>query len=135
MTTCRNLQESDYPLIQAWIASDPEHATQNMRPEFFGASSTLSLVFENDGHPSLFVRLDPYPDHTVRLHIQFGPSQVTSAKAMILGWPDFMQRVWTSGVQRMIFETHNPRLAAFCSRVFGFRRVAGTDDYELFKDI
>lgn len=131
MIIYRTPTEQDKPLLQEWIAADPDHSGKNMTPEFFFSEEAMSLVLTDDRGPGLFVRVDPEAPGSVRLHIQFSPNEVKSAKMLLRGWPGFAQGVWNSGVTRMVFASTSPVLIGFCKRVFGFVRVPESDDYEL----
>lgn len=122
----------DWRTLLDWIAADPEHREKDMKPDFFLTEGGLKLVLGNNRAPGLFLRLDPEANGTVRLHIQFGPDKITSAKTMLRGWPPFMDRVKASGkVSRLIFQSTSGTLIGFCKRCFGFSQVPGTNDYEL----
>lgn len=133
MINFRTPDENDIPTIAVWIASDPEH--YGMKPEFFFDSEKLSLVLGDDQGPGLYVRCDPESPDAVRLHIQFSPNELKSAKTMLRAWPEFSARIWESGVKRMVFESRSKLLIAFCRRTFGFKRIGWSDDYELLKEV
>jgi hypothetical protein len=115
-----------------WIAADPEHSAKGMTPDFFFTDTRLSLVLGGELGAGLFVRLDPEENGTIRLHIQFSPDHLTSAKTLLRGWPMFLDRIKASGkVSRLIFQSVSPMLIGFCKRCFGFSQVPGSDDYEL----
>lgn len=121
----RTLQEADRAELKAWIAADPEHSEKGMQPEFFFRNGSLSLAI---GEPvGLYVRLDPEPPESVRLHIQFGPNQRKSGMTLVRAWPVFLERVKDSGVKRMIYESASAQLIAFCKRCFGFQHIGGND--------
>jgi hypothetical protein len=125
-------EEGDRPIIEQWIALDPEHSANKMTSDFFFVDTTMSLVIGDDRGPGIFVRVDPEAPDSVRLHIQFGNNEVRSMKMLLRAWVPFKQGVWNSGVRRMVFESHSKLLIGFCKRVFGFERVPGKDhDYEL----
>jgi hypothetical protein len=129
-------EESDKPIIEKWIAADPEHSAIGMKPDFFFVDTAMSLVVGDDRGPGIFMRVDPAAPNSVRLHIQFSPNEVRSAKAMLRGWEAFSQGVCNSGVTRMIFESKNKVLVGFCRRVFGFRKCEGeNNDYELLREV
>lgn len=134
MINFRIPDETDIPTIATWIASDPEHSAKGMGPEFFFQDCQLSLVLGDDQGPGIYVRVDPEAPDSVRIHIQFSPNEVRSAKTLLRAWPEFSQRIWDSGVKRMVFESKSQLLAAFCKRAFHFRRVGTSDDYELVKE-
>ena len=129
MIEFRAPMESDKETIEHWISNDPDH--QGMKPDFFFNKGSMSLVLEDVFGPGLFVRIDPEPPSSVRLHIQFSPSEVRSGKTLLRGWPEFSKRIWGSGISRMVFESRTSHLIGFCRRCFGFQRVGTTDDYEL----
>ena len=135
LVTFRNPTYDDIPLILDWILQDQEHAEKSMSPYFFFDQGAVSLVIEDDlGRPGLFVRVDPEPPSAVRLHIQFSPDPMLSAKTMLRAWPEFQERIWTTGINRMVFESISKKLIAFCSRAFHFERVGNTNDYELMRE-
>lgn len=117
-----------------WIGCDPEHREKRMSPDFFYEIGKQAVVLADSEGPGLFVRLDPEAPDSVRLHIQFSPNEVRSCKTMLRGWPDICQCIWNSGVTRMVFESTSPRLIAFCCRVFDFKHVKGSNDYELVRE-
>ena len=128
----RRINESDRPTITDWIAADPYHSVQGMDADFFFVPDKLALALEN-GCPGLYLRIDEEDQGTVRLHIQFGPDSYTSGQTMLQGWPTFLEIIKSVGtIRRMVFESVSPRLILFCHKRFGFNRVAGTNDYELW---
>lgn len=133
MINFRVPDESDIPTIAGWIASDPEHSAKGMQPDFFFATDRLSLVLGDDEGPGIYVRVDPEAPESVRIHIQFSPNEVRSAKTLLRAWPEFSRRIWESGVKRMVFESKSSLLTAFCKRAFHFEQVEGADDYELLR--
>jgi len=99
-----------------------------MTPDFFFQPGSLSLAI---GEPvGLYVRVDPEPPQSVRLHIQFGRNESRSGKTLLRAWPEFKQRIVEAGVRRMVFESASPRLIGFCKRCFGFQHRE-ENDYEL----
>lgn len=123
----------DFPILEEWIAADQDHSAIGMKPDFFTDTPNLALVAEVNGHPGIFMRLDPEDAGTIRLHFQFGTNRVTSAATLLRGWPIFLERVKASGkVSRLIFESISPSLIDFCIKAFDFSPVEGTNDYELF---
>lgn len=131
MTFYRIPVVEDRPLLEQWIIADPDHSGIGMKPDFFFSGGSLSLVLADQHGPGLFIRVDPEAPESVRLHIQFSPNYVKSAKMLLRGWKEFAQGVWNSGVKRMVFESQSLTLTGFCTRVFGFKRVPDSSDYEL----
>lgn len=129
----RHVTMEDFTMIMSWLSHDQDHLERGMTPAFFYEPDKLSLAIFDEQGPGIFVRVDPEPPNSARIHIQFSDSQVRSAKTLLRGWPDFCERVWESGVTRMVFESHSPKLINFCQRTFGFRRVGETQDFELVK--
>lgn len=125
----------DRPLMEQWIAKDPDHRFKGMCSDFFFTPGTMSFVIFDEDGPALFVRVDPEPPESARVHIQFSDNEVRSAKAMLRGWPEFMERVYGCGIRRMVFESNSPKLINFCQRCFGFQRVGTSHDYELVKEV
>lgn len=126
--TFREPKESDKTEIKDWIAADPDHSGKGMTSDFFFRAGSLSMAI---GEPvGLYVRLDPEPPESVRLHIQFGPNQKKSGMTLVKAWPEFLEHVRKAGMKRMIFESVSPQLIGFCKRCFGFQHREG-NDYEL----
>lgn len=123
--------EQDRETIATWIMADAEHHEKGMTPDFFFKEDSLAMVIGDLQGPGLYIRLDSEPPDSVRLHIQFSENAVKSGKTLLRAWPQFKERVQGAGVKRMVFETVNPSLSGFCIRCFGFKRVSGTNDYEL----
>lgn len=123
--------EQDKPIINQWIEADDDHTERGVKPDFFFSDEAMSLVLADSQGPGLFIRIDPEAPESVRIHIQFSPNQVKSAKMLLRGWDGFAHGVWNSGVKRMVFDSTSPLLIGFCTRMFGFNRVPESDDYEL----
>lgn len=123
--------EQDRPLMKQWIDADADHSERGMEPDFFFSNESMSLVLADKQGPGLFIRVDPEVPESVRIHIQFSPNYVKSAKMLLRGWDGFAQGVWNSGVKRMVFESKSSALVGFCTRIFNFKRVPESDDYEL----
>ena len=67
----------------------------------------------------------------MRLHIQFGPDASRVAKAMLKNFPAVKTLIANAGAEYIIFDTTNPKLAAFCTQAFGFTQLGDTNNYVL----
>ena len=134
----RPLTEADKLTIAAMIARDPEHSAKGMRPEFFFADNgTLSICCEDDHGPVFFMRLDPSPPESIRIHIQFDEDlgmAIRTAKTLIDSFDQVTAKCRRMpSCKRIVFESMSESLRRFfCRDRFGFRPVAGTADLELW---
>lgn len=128
----RKIVESDKALIADWIAFDGDHGPKGMSPEFFFEPATLGLLFSDEIGPVFFVRLDPEPDHVIRVHIQFQLAHALRTVRMLKsGFAVVEERVRLAGGEKMIFDSISEPLIEFCVNRFGFQRIAGTNNLEL----
>jgi hypothetical protein len=125
----RKITWSDKPLLDQWIANDPEHRALFL-PEFFYEVNRVSFVIEDNQGPVMFVKLDPHPPE-MRLFIQFSNSPSRVAKAMLKHFSTVRDIVRKTGAKSMVFDTKNPKLASFCEKAFGFKCVGQSSDYRL----
>jgi hypothetical protein len=129
----RKPHEQDIPIISEWIEADPEHSSKGMRPDFFFTNQAVSIAVLENGDPGLFMRIDPEAPTSVRVHMQFSPNSRLTAKVMLKGWPTVSQKIWQSGISRIVFESKSEPLIFFCQRAFGFKNILGSDEYELVR--
>lgn len=121
----RLLNPEDLPIIEGWIARDPEHAGK-VQPEFFTQSDTrnpgnLTYAWEDESGQTLFyVKVE----NVARIHIQFNPDapKTANAKGLELGYRWLIHGLKERGYREIIFESTFSPLIRFCKRVFGFRR-------------
>lgn len=122
----RKIAPSDRTLLEKWIESDPHHAGVLTADSFY----PLSLAVEDErGYVAMFILMAPHPPD-MRLFIQFCPDPHKVAKALLRGFPEFIEMVKPTGAEALLFDTKNEKLAAFCQRAWGFEPL-GNSDYRL----
>src|SRR5271157_1219879 len=135
MVHFRKLVPEDRELLDLMIDKDADHKGK-IASDFFLAAPEQSIVLavEDKAGTAMFLRFDLEPEtKTARTHIQFREDEEhRTGKALYKGFPWAAKLLYGIGVRRMIFDTINPRLASFCERLWGFKRIEGSDDYELF---
>jgi hypothetical protein len=125
----RLIRHSDREQLAAWIAQDPEHK-DSFLPEFWYERNRVSFVIEDGQGAVMYVKLVPEP-RAMRLYIQFCDDPSRVGKAMLRHFSAVREMVARTGATSLVFDTRNPKLAAFCSKAFGFSRVGESADYRL----
>jgi hypothetical protein len=98
------------------IREDQCHASW-MTPQFFTENSTVSVVYEDEETPILYVRLSS----CLRIHIQFcDVSKDKIRRCLITQFADIVTRARENGYKQIAFETESPTLKWFCHRYLGF---------------
>lgn len=126
VTTIRRLAE--------WMKTDPFHQEQEVDPWYRkdGTFLVACWVYDDVG-PVMFLRADAEGEY-VRLHIQFGPveqiSRLRQARAIMKGWPSFVDTVTVPGVKGIIFNSINPSLVTFMKGM-GFEDSKDANEYLL----
>jgi hypothetical protein len=130
----RFVAETDRPTLDKWIAMDADHAGK-ITADFFLACAKPSfpIAVEDKEGIVMFLRFDPEPEtKTTRVHIQFEEdAEYRTGKTLFRGFPVVARKLWETGCRRLVFDTINPKLSAFCQRLWGFKQVEGTQDWEL----
>lgn len=127
----RKLQFSDYPLLADWISMDATHYGEFL-PEFWYERDRISLVVEDENIPTMIVKLAPEPQTSMRMFIQFSPDQKRVAKAMLRNFDEVKSLIAKTGAQKIVFDTLNPDLAAFCQHAFKFVPAEQENNYQLY---
>jgi hypothetical protein len=124
----RRILPADIPIISEWISKDEDRARRSMTAEFFTCNLCFAIA---DIHgPIMYVRIDPEPDATARIHIQFDSQQkLRTARALAHEFPLVQDRIKSAGVKHIIFDSVSESLIRFCQKRFGFVRVADSNDY------
>lgn len=127
----RGIRAGELLLIQEWIDKDEDHSAKGMKSSFFAEPDKVSFCITDSLGPVMFVKLDPEPP-AVRVHIQFPPTgSGRIAKALALNFGDVRRELARLGATKLIFDSVSPRLTRFCERLWGFKRVGTTNDWEL----
>lgn len=120
--------------LAEWIRADPFHQGSNCE-EWATQEDNLIVacwVYDDKG-PVMFLRADAEGDK-VRLHIQFAPavdvSQMRQVKAILNGWPRFLDTVTVPGVKGIVFQSISPSLIKFMKRM-GFEDSQNENEYVL----
>jgi hypothetical protein len=137
MVNFRRLVENDRALIDQWIENDPDHRAKGVTSALF-FREFFSFAAEDEEGAVMFLALEARPPEMV-VHIQFGSlpgtvngvSERRTGKTFLEGFPTVKNQCKKCGAKAMIFETVNPKLAKFCARAWGFKPIAGTNDWRL----
>jgi hypothetical protein len=124
MITYRTLTQGDYELLRDSLAKDIYH--QKTRPTFFTEKETVTVVYEDDDGPVLFVRGKPEKTG-LRLDIQFVDNEdgKRNIKTMLEGFPPLADRAKNSGFTHIIFDSVSPLLRKFCLKRLNFLEGTG----------
>lgn len=125
----RLVKHTDREHLASLIEADPEHRGV-LISEWWYERGRVSFVIEDAHGAVLYVKLVPEPP-AMRLYIQFCDDPSRVSKAMLKHFGEVKQMVKNTSAERIVFDTRNPKLAAFCSKAFGFERVGKSDDYDL----
>jgi len=120
----RLIRPTDRDHLALLIAAEPDH--KGFLPEFWFERGRVSFVIEDKVGAVMYVKLVPEPP-VMRLYIQFCDEPSRVAKAMLKHFSEVRQMVKLTGADSIMFDTQNPKLAAFCSKSFGFERVKDSD--------
>ena len=128
MITSRYLQPEDYELLSNSLANDEYHSTTS--PVFFVEPETITLVYEDEKGPVMFVRgkgLEEGTRQTMQLDIQFCDNKdgKRNLKVMLEGFPPLTEKAKTNGFTEINFESSSPLLRKFCLKRLGFVEAAG----------
>lgn len=126
MGNVRNLTPKDRPMLEKWIADDPEHV--GVSADFFYAPNTTGYVFEDEHGPVLILRAS----RCLRIDMQFQQNQAErTAKTLKWGCAWLEDKAKRAGFVEMAFESMFPPLMRFCTRHLGFKAQKG----DFIKDI
>lgn len=127
----RQIRAGELLLIQKWIDLDEDHSAKGMKANFFAQPDKVSFCISDSSGPVMFVRLDTeYP--AIRVHIQFGPVGTSRiSKALVREFGAVRDQLIRLGAKKLIFDSVSPRLIRFCERLWGFKRIGETNDWEL----
>ena len=116
MTLIRPIAPEDKPLIESWIAAEPDHSNNTF--EFYGQPSTKSVIHEDEEGPVFAVRYSS----ALRIDMEFNPNAGKDRIRAVLkrDFPEVARQAKNQGFSQLIFSSVSKTLIAFC-RVFGFR--------------
>lgn len=106
----RPLTTEDKPLIEQWIAGEPQHADNTF--EFYSDPKARTVIYEQEAGPVFAVRYSS----ALRVDIEFNPeaSREDIRATFQEGFPDVVRQAREQGFSELIFESESPKLIAFC---------------------
>jgi hypothetical protein len=125
MITSRYLHPDDYLLLVTSLAADEYHL---MVPMFFVEPETITLVYEDERSPVLFLRgkgFEQSDGNSLQVDIQFVNNNDVrrNLKTLLEGFPDLCQKAKVNGFSRIHFTVSGESLRKFCIRRFGFKDI------------
>ena len=122
----------DLPIISQWSKADIDPAHREVPPEWWLTGNGLLSFNVWDSQGIVFYARLESDNSMVRVHIQFAPEEIVSrsrvAKALINAFPSVWVVGKRNGLKGVVFESKNPLLALFTTKL-GFWPVDGTDDF------
>lgn len=111
----RPLTPEDLPLIESWIAAEPEH--QNNTFEFYGQPNCKSVVYEDSQGPVFAIRYSS----ALRVDMEFPPDidKERIRKMFQEGFPDVARSAKEQKFSEIVFNSVSKKLIGFL-RAFGF---------------
>jgi hypothetical protein len=127
MITSRYLQPEDYPLLLTSLTADEYHP---MVPLFFVEPETITLVYEDEKGPVMFVRgkgIDNNGIQTLQVDIQYVSNKdgKRNLKVMREGFPALAAKAKENGFSDIVFDSSVPALRKFCLKRLGFVEAVG----------
>ena len=124
--TVRQATAEDAALLGEWIRADADHAGR-VPPEFFFEEEPgvgCYVLLDAEKKPVFFFRTE----NTVRMHIQFGPSETMLQKlrnkdGMIKGLDWLAGTVAKKGITEICFESSHPALVRTARSHMGFEAM------------
>ena len=115
MTIIRLLLSEDRPLIEEWIAAEPDHQSNTF--EFYEQPKTKAVIYEDEEGPVFAVRYSS----ALRIDIEFSNTANKERIRTMLkdGFPDVAKQAKEQGFSEIVFSSLSKTLIAFC-RAFGF---------------
>lgn len=125
----RRLTHADFVPLAELLAFDPAHK-DILTPDFWFQKKQFSCALCDEKGVVVYMRLGAEPP-AMRIWMQFIPDQRRVARAMLKDWAEVRSLIVKAGATEMVFDTVNPKLAAFCCKAYGFRRDGQSNDYRL----
>src|SRR5579864_5395949 len=116
MTIIRPVTTEDRPMLESWIAAEPDHANNTF--EFYEQPKTKSVVYEDELGPVFVARFSS----ALRIDMEFSNSASKERIRKVLkeGFPEVAKQARDQGFSEIVFSSISKTLIAFC-RAFGFR--------------
>lgn len=112
----RPLIEQDRPLIEGWIAAEPDH--KNNTFEWYQAPGSKTVIYEDSEGPVFTVRYSS----ALRTDMEFNPeASKERVRAMFKEVvPEAAKQAKAQGFSEIVFQSVSKRLIVFL-RAFGFK--------------
>ena len=127
MITSRYLQANDYELLSSSLANDEYHS--DISPVFFVEPDTITLVYEDNKGPVMFVRGKGVIEDNKKnlwLTVQYvsNADGKRNLRTMLIGFPALAEKAKTNGFAEIKFNSYAPLLRKFCITRLGFIEAA-----------
>lgn len=109
----RPLTPEDKPMLESWIASEPEH--KNNTWDWYNEAGAKSVVFEDAEGAVLVAKFTP----SLKIDIDFLPegSPKRIAGALSSGLAEMGSQAKQQGFKQVSFDSVSDKLRAFCERL------------------
>jgi len=127
MLKSRSVTEQDRTKLEEWIRLDPDHAGK-CKPDFWlkPEEKVRQFAIQDEQGDIFFVRAE----NILRLHIQFSPEKIRTAKAIEEFTPAIASGAKKEGYKQLIFESLFQPLIHFLNKR-GFRSSKDEQVYDL----
>lgn len=119
------VQADTYPftLLDSWLQADHFHGQSKLAFWKPNGKELIACWIKDSIGPTMYLKLDT-EGRLVRMHVQFAPEDQVSrtrvARTIFASWPRVVALVKVPDVEGIAFESVNPALIEFMSRL-GFR--------------
>jgi len=125
----RWITPEDHPILESSLKNYQYNKTTS--PEFFYEKGTFCKIYEDEKGPIFFLR----GAKAIRVDIEFCDNYdyKRNGKALLKGFPAFVENCKKAGFKEICFNTQSPFLKKFWERA-GFEKVEGDELRYFIKD-